>query len=492
MVLVIATTGLIYELTMAAVASYLLGDSVREFSLVIGAYLSALGLGAYLSRFIERGLARAFIDVELAAALSGGLSAPGLFLAHALSTSFSLVLYANVVLVGVLVGLELPLLMRMLERRVEFKELVARALSYDYAGALVGSLAFSLWLVPKLGLVHGSLVCGLLNASVGLAASYALSEPDTAQELGRARVRALFVLALLALALSQAQRVLDFSDRASYPGRVLYARQSPYQRIVLSENGGAIALHLNGHLQFSSADEARYHEALVHPALALAARRARVLIGGGGDGLAARELLKWPDVVSITLVDLDAAVTELARASPELSALNRRALFDPRVRVLNRDAMRYLEDGSERFDVQIFDFPDPSNYAVGKLYSTAFYRAARARLAPNGVMVVQSTSPLFARSAFWCVARTLESVGLHTLPYHVFLPSFGEWGFVLAAERDLRPPAQIATEPETLRGARLSALFQWSPDMRRVPAEPNRLNNQALVGYYLEEFGRFN
>ncbi|HEY2406768.1 MAG TPA: polyamine aminopropyltransferase, partial [Polyangiaceae bacterium] len=410
MVLVIATTGLIYELTMAAVASYLLGDSVREFSLVIGAYLSALGLGAYLSRYVDSTLARAFIDVELGAALCGGLSAPALFLAHAVSSSFSLVLYVCVALVGILVGLELPLLMRMLERRVEFKELVSRALSYDYAGALLGSLAFSFWLVPKLGLVHGSLACGLLNATVGLVASYALSEPDTARELEKARVRALLVLAILVVALFEAHRVLEFSDHASYPGRVLFARQSPYQRIVLSDSNGNLSLHLNGHLQFSSADEARYHEALVHPALALGARHAQVLIGGGGDGLAARELLKWPDVGSITLVDLDAEVTNLARSSPELSALNRHALADPRVHILNQDALRFLEQSERAFDVELFDFPDPSNYAVGKLYSTAFYRAARARLSPGGVMVVQATSPLFARAAFWCVATTLEAV----------------------------------------------------------------------------------
>ncbi|HEY4159653.1 MAG TPA: polyamine aminopropyltransferase, partial [Polyangiaceae bacterium] len=227
-------------------------------------------------------------------------------------------------------------------------------------------------------------------------------------------------------------------------------------------------------------------------ALALAARHAQVLVGGGGDGLAARELLKWPDVGSITLVDLDAEVTNLARNSPELSALNRHALADPRVHVLNQDALRFLEESERLFDVELFDFPDPSNYAVGKLYSTAFYRAARARLSPGGVMVVQATSPLFARAAFWCVASTLEAVGLHTLPYHVYIPSFGEWGFVLAAESPLRAPERVTVNADTLRGARLAALFELPPDMQRVATEPNRLNNQALVGYYLQDWGRFN
>src|SRR5687768_17678917 len=156
MVLVIATAGLVYELVMAAVASYVLGDSVKQFSIVIGVYLSALGLGAYLSRFVTSRLALTFVDVELSAALLGGLSAPGLFLAFSFTNAFRLVLYSIVLLVGVLVGLELPLLIRILRQRLAFEELIAKALTYDYAGALIGSLAFSLLLVPTIGLVHTS------------------------------------------------------------------------------------------------------------------------------------------------------------------------------------------------------------------------------------------------------------------------------------------------------------------------------------------------
>src|SRR5690606_22559731 len=154
MVLVIATAGLVYELVIAAVASYVLGDSIRQFSLIIGVYLSALGLGAYLSRSIETRLALSFIDVELGAALIGGFSAPLLLLVFSFSSAFQVVLYSVVVLVGVLVGLELPLLIRILERDFEFKDLIAKALTFDYAGALLGSLAFSLLLVPKLGLAR--------------------------------------------------------------------------------------------------------------------------------------------------------------------------------------------------------------------------------------------------------------------------------------------------------------------------------------------------
>lgn len=495
MVLVTATSGLVYELSMAAVASYLLGDSVTQFSLVIGIYLSAMGLGAYLSRQIEHSLTRAFVDVELGAALLGGLSAPALFLAHATSAAFEFILYGNVIAVGVLVGLELPLLLRILERRWAFKELVARALSFDYAGALLGSLAFSLLLVPQLGLVHTSIACGLLNAGVALVSTYALQGSAAPADLKAARVRAALTIVVLVAALTQGRRVIEFSDAAVYPGRVLYAEQSRYQRIVLTETGAGVSLHLNGHLQFSSSDEARYHEALVHPALTLAGpgARSRVFVGGGGDGLATREILKWPEVKSVTLVDLDERVTELAKTMPRLRELNQRALSDPRVHVQNQDAFGFLERSREQFDVLVFDFPDPSNYSVGKLYSREFYRAARARLAPGGVIVVQATSPLFARAAFWCVRRTLQSVGLSTLPYHAFVPAFGEWGFVLAAERPLTAPVHVpVAELHYLNDSILPGLFELDPDMSEVTTEVSSLNNQALVSYYVRDWSRWN
>ena len=493
MVLVTATSGLVYELSMAAAASYLLGDSVTQFSLVIGVYLSALGLGAYLSRSIDRHLARAFVDVELGAALLGGLSAPALFLAHAQSTAFEFVLYCNVIAVGVFVGLELPLLLRILEQRLAFKELVARALTFDYAGALLGSLAFSLLLVPHLGLVHTSLVCGLLNAAVALVSTFALGDAASRGELRRARVRAFITLAILVTCFVFGHRVTELSDAAVYPGRVVFSEESRYQRIVLTETGDSIALHLNGHLQFSSSDEARYHEALVHPALMLAKAPARVFIGGGGDGLAASEILKWSSVQTVTLVDLDERVTTLAKTYPALRALNRGSLSDPRVRVINADAMRFLATTREQFDVLVFDFPDPSNYSIGKLYSREFYRAARARLAPGGVMVVQATSPLFARAAFWCVRHTLASLGLYTLPYHAFVPAFGEWGFVLASALPLSVPTHLPELPlRYLNDRTLATLFYLSPDMSEIPTEDNQLNNQALVSYYVRDWSRWN
>jgi spermidine synthase len=494
LVLLIATAGLVYELAMAAVASYLLGDSVTQFSLVIGVYLSALGLGAYLSRFVVSHLPLRFVDVELSAALIGGFSVPGLLLAFATVGAFEPLLYATVGLVGTLVGLELPLLIRILEHRLSFRELIARAFTFDYAGSLVGSLAFSFFLVPRLGLPLSSLFCGLLNAGAALASTWLLGalSPEDAPKLRRARLRAVAVAALLLLGMLVQERLLALADGATLPGRVVFSEQTRHQRIVLTEAAGNLRLFLNGNLQFASADEHRYHESLVHPALAAAGSRRRVFIGGGGDGLAAREVLRWADVEQIVLVDLDPEMTDLARHHPALSALNQRSLDAPRVHVENQDAMTYLRDTGARYDVVILDFPDPNNYSVGKLFSVELYREVVERLADRGTLAVQATSPFYAPSAYATILASVRAAGFEARPYHVFLPSFGEWGFVLAAKgREPEPQASLLPELRYLDARTLQDLFLFPPDLHLVEASPNRLKSQTLVHDYVREWSRW-
>src|SRR5215212_8311196 len=382
-VLVIATCGLVYELLAGTLASYVLGDSVTQFSLIIGIYLSALGAGSWLSRFVERELARRFVDVELA--VVGGASAPLLFLSFAHLSYFHVVLYAVVFLIGVMVGLEIPLLMRILKDHLDFKELVARVLAFDYAGALIASLLFPIFLVPKLGLVRTSLLFGFLNAGVGLWATW-LMRPLIGGGVTRLRAQACVVMALLAVAFVKADALTSLAEDAMFADDIVYTKTTHYQRIVVTRNRAGFQLFLNGNLQFSSADEYRYHEALVHPAMALAAEGSRavrrVLVLGGGDGLALREILKYPSVEEVVLVDLDPDMTELSRRFPPLARLNENSFADPRVRVVNEDAMIWLERDEPPFDAAVVDFPDPNSFALGKLYTTRFYRMLKARLAP--------------------------------------------------------------------------------------------------------------
>ncbi|PYO66093.1 MAG: polyamine aminopropyltransferase [Gemmatimonadetes bacterium] len=489
-VLLIAACGLIYELVAGALASYLLGDSVTQFSTVIGTYLCAMGVGSWLSRHIGRGLVARFVTVELLVALVGGCSSAVLFLAFVYTGAFRLVLYTLVAVIGVLVGLEIPLLMRILRDRFTFKDVVANVLTFDYLGALGASILFPILLVPHLGLVRSALLFGLVNAAVALWSTLLFR-----RQLGAPRLlvgACVIVLGLLAAGMAGANRITSLAEENLYADEVVLARSSRYQRIVLTAWKNDLRLFLNGHLQFSSRDEYRYHEALVHPGLAAVPGARRVLILGGGDGLAAREVLRYSEVESVTLVDLDPVMTQLFATHPLLTALNGGALTSPKLHIVNADAFVWLDAAGELYDFVIVDFPDPSSYNLGKLYTTAFYRLAAKHLSRAGLMVVQSTSPLFAPRSFWCIARTIADAGLRTYPYHVYVPSFGEWGFVLAGLRRYEAPPRLPGGLRYLTPTTLAELFDFPSDMRPVPVEPNHLNNQVLVRYYDQEWNEIN
>ncbi len=497
-VFVIAACGLVYELAAGALASYLLGDSVLQFSTIIGSYLFAMGLGSWLSRFIDRQLVAHFLRLELLVGVIGGLMPAALFTVHSLLPpgqvmAFRVLLYALVLVVGTLVGLEIPLVMRILKRhfrqRYALKELVSQVLTFDYLGALLVALAFPLVLVPQLGLVRTGLFFGLLNVAVAVWALW----------IFRARLRAwrshavacgLSVLVLL-IGMAGADHLSTWAEDRFYGEHILFKESSDYQRIVVTQGQGGTRLFLNGNLQFHSRDEYRYHEALVHPAMAAQGAPRHVLVLGGGDGMAVREILRYPTVEQITLVELDPHMTTLFSTMPLLRQLNQDALLSRKLRIVNADAFGWLEQHPTMYDVIIIDFPDPSNFALGKLYTASFYKLIDLHLNASGFAVIQSTSPLVAPRSFWTVVNTVESVGLTATPYHAHVPSFGEWGYVLASRRPWVTPRSL---PDGLRFISLDglpALMNFPPDMARPEhLEVNRLSNQALVHEFEREWGK--
>ncbi|MBI3563775.1 MAG: polyamine aminopropyltransferase [Elusimicrobia bacterium] len=486
----VSTCGLVYELVAGALASYLLGDTVLQFSTVIGVYLFAMGVGSWLSRWVGRGLLARFVQVEVMVGLIGGFSSTILFLAFAHAAGFRVLLYLVVGIVGALVGLEIPLMMRILRDRLEFKDLVSQVLTMDYLGALIASVLFPLLLVPKLGLLNTALFFGLINVGVA-AATLALFKEQIHERTG---LRALCAVAAVALSLGLvfSKQIAAKAEGDMYADEVVFARTTRYQRIVLTRWKDDWRLFLNANLQFSTMDEYRYHEALVHPALSAVKEPREVLILGGGDGLAAREVLRDARVGHVTLVDLDPDMTGLFAHHPVLSKLNSHSLTDPRVTVVNADAFRWLELNDRRFDAAIVDFPDPSNYAVGKLFTTAFYRLLRRRLSPGAVVSVQCTSPLFARVTYWTVIATMEDAGFKTAPYHAYVPSFGEWGFAIGTTAPYKVPEKYPAGLRYLTPDIARGMFDFPSDMSRVPAEPNRLDTQVLVQNYEREWSRIN
>lgn len=485
-VFVVASCGLAYELIMAALASYLLGDSILQFSSIIGVYMFAMGIGAHLTRYIsDRDALSRFIDIEILVGIVGGVSALLLFVLFGFSAApFRSVLYGLVLIIGIITGMELPLVMRVLNlREVEFKEVVSRVLTFDYLGALAVSLLFPLILAPKLGMARSALLFGILNTAVALLTARLFKRE--LRRYQRLRMRGNIVLLVLLLFFCYANHITNKAEQHYFGDPVVFSTASPYQRLVITKWHNDTRLFLNGNLQFSSVDEARYHEALVLPVMEQNPQASRILILGGGDGLAAREVLKYPQVSQITLVDLDASMTRVFRTSAALRELNQNSLNHPKLRIINADAAQWLQHKQEKFDVVIIDFPDPSNFSLGKLYSVPMYRMVARHLNPHGNLVVQSTSPYFAPNAFWCIVNTLEAAGLKTLPFHVYVPSFGEWGYVMANQTgEFLIPDHYRVPTRYLDAETTREMFVFPKDMQRRAVEPNHLNTQKLVEYF--------
>jgi spermidine synthase len=489
-VFVVASCGLAYELIAGALSSYLLGDSILQFSTIIGCYLFAMGVGAHFSKYVHEDdvLAR-FIDIELAVGLIGGVSAALLFMTFSWMTApFRTLLYVLVFLIGALVGMEVPLVMRALNARdTAFNELVSRVLTFDYLGALAVSLLFPLVLAPYLGLVRTGFLFGMLNVAVGMWTLYVFRN-ELSNIAGRV-LRASAVMVALVLGFALSDRMVQWGEHGLFGDEIVYSTTTPYQRLVITRWKDDLRLYINGNLQFSSRDEYRYHEALVHPALQTLPWARRVLVLGGGDGLALREVLRYPNITHVTVVDLDPDMTGAFTTRPELVKLNHGAFLDKRVTVINADAAIWLQNTPEMFDAAIIDFPDPSSFALGKLYSVPFYGMVKKHVAAKGLVVVQSTSPFFAPNAFWTIDATLREVGMKTWPYHAYVPSFGEWGFIMASpEQQYAPPTSYKLPMRYLNEATTRAMFDFPPDMQRREMEPNRLNTQSLVHEFEQDW----
>ncbi len=494
-VLVVAVAGLVYELIAGTLTTYLLGNSVMVFSLVIGVFLASMGAGAYVAKYIEHQLVRALIIAELALAAVGGLSALALFGAYAgLGEGYVVVLGAVCVVIGMLVGVEIPLLVRILERRGNVRVVVSHVLALDYVGALLGSVLFPLVLLPFLGLVRSAALFGLLNLAVAV---LALRVFRTEVRGGGLRLIAALLGVVLVTVLWTGGAATSWLEDQLYEDTVLRSEQTPYQRIVLTRWRDDLRLYLGGNLQFSSVDEYRYHEPLVHPAMSSVEDPARVLVLGGGDGLGVREVLRHPSVRSVDLVDLDPAITRMATQDSLLRALNEDALADPRVTIHNADALRFLERTDRRWDVVIMDLPDPNDDGLSRLYSVGAFRLALRRLNDGGALVTQATSPFFAPEAFWCIVETIEEAVAGTAvprsvrPLHALVPSFGEWGFVLVSAQDPRATKLADMPLRFLTPEVLDSLFTFPADLGRRDVAVNRLADARLARYYRRGWVRF-
>ena len=482
--LLISGCSIVYELIISAISSYLVGDSTLQYSTTIGVYMFAMGIGSYLSRFFKKNLFDWFIGIEIGVGIFGGACALLLFLAHLYIAAYAVVMYVEIIIIGVFVGAEIPVLTRIIKDSGQnLRTTLSSIFSFDYLGGLAGSIAFPLLLLPHLGYFATSFLMGTCNiiAAILILIKYK-------NNIKYHKVFSTIAFGMMAIMLSGllfAENIGNFIEGGLYRDKIILSEQSEYQNIVVTKHNRDVRLYIDGNIQFSSRDEYRYHEALVHIPMSYVESPRDILILGGGDGMAARELLKYPDT-NITLVDLDPVITELCRTNQIIRELNSDSLDNSRVHVINADAYKYLESIDKQFDLIIVDLPDPNNTALNKLYTNVFYRLCGRALRDGGILNIQSTSPYYAKRSFWCINKTLKSEGFNVRPYHLQVPAFGDWGFNMAVKGEFRQNRKLSVETRYLTDEIIPALYVFAKDEIATDVEINSMSKPLLITYYNE------
>lgn len=457
--LIVALGGLIYELLLGTASSYLFGDSVKSFSLAIGTMLFGMGLGSLLSACYLKNAAENFVWNELLISFVGGNAVLILFLAFNYTPLYWLVFVLLSILIGICIGMEIPLMVSLVKQHSKktTEHILTRILALDYVGALVASIIFPFILLPYLGLLRTSYAVALINVCVAGVVLFRIQE---AKKVVVQVVTWAALIIYLLFALLFINRLETRILTSQYRDPVVFMKLSQYQKIVVTKYKDDIRLFLNDQLQFSSVDEARYHEVLAHGVLSSIEEPKSILILGGGDGILAREVLKYPSVQHVEIIDIDPEVTKLARENRVLREINNDSMLNPKVKIINQDAFNYVRDSDTRYDAILIDLVDPANERVAKLYSQEFYIGALGRLSEDGVLATQATSTFFTPNAFKTISKTVQQADpkRNIYPMSINVPSFGEWGFVMSVPKD----TQLFTNsiPESARIANSDMLHK--------------------------------
>lgn len=491
-------SGIVAEYILSTLATYFIGDSAVQWSLIVSVMLFSMGLGSRVSKYLDGNLIIKFIAVEFALSIFVSFSSLIAYSAAGMTEYVGLIIYGMSILIGLLIGLEIPLVIRLNEEFESLKVNVASVMEKDYLGSLVGGLFFAFVGLPILGLTYTPFILGLINLLVAVGLFITIRRDLKSKINARITLASSLTLFLIFGGLSQAEPIILFGEQARYKDKVVFSRQSKYQKIVLTQWQDHYWLYLNGNQQLSTLDEDKYHEALVHPAVGLAHQVKEVLILGGGDGCAARELLKYPEIEQITVVDLDSVMTGIASRHPILTALNGQSLTNSKVKIVNGDAFNYMESGKTLYDLIIVDLPDPRSVELNRMYTSEFYRLCHLKLRPHGVLITQAGSPYFATKAFRCIDLSMASAGFETLPLHNHVVTLGEWGWVLGqkaqwSQGELKSRARRlefeAIETKWLNNEAMLMMTSFGKDIYFPVHDSiavNHIQNPVLYRYYLK------
>ena len=485
-VFVAGLCSIIYELLISATATYFLGNGVMQFSILIGVYMFSMGIGAYLSKFFQDRSLDFFVFIEVMLGLVGGISVPLLYFLFVYVSPGVLQAFCLVImfLIGLMTGMEVPLLTFMNEDE-EYKDNLSNFLSLDYIGGLFATLVFPFILLPFVGLFYSSLIFGIVNILLGLWLSQKLLKKRT-----KTFYFGIFVLVLLLGLVFSTGSILKVWEEKIYKSPIVENLQSPYQKIVITKNNDDLKLYLNRSIQFSSADEHRYHEMLVHIPLSMHENPKNILILGGGENLASREVLKHPSVKSIDVVDIDQMMFDLSKENQHILKVNQKASLNPKVNLITDDAFSFLKNSMKEYDVIIADLPDPSVDAIAKLYSKQFFGLVKRNLKSDGIFVTQSGEVYYSNTAFSCIKNTVSEIFDYTKTYQVYVPSFGYWGYTIAknSEFDEKNHRKIPENLKYLTENVFVNSFEMPKDIQIVSTKINTIDNPVVLDYFLDDW----
>lgn len=429
--------GIVAEYVLSTLATYFIGDSVFQWTMIVSLMLFFMGIGARLSKYLNKDLISTFLILEVILSLLVSFSSILVYTLAAISAYYGIVIYTLCVSIGLLIGLEIPLVIRINEEYEDLKTNISSVLEKDYYGSLLGGVFFGFVGLPFLGLTYTPFVLGFVNLSVAVFVAFVLYKKLPSNTSKKIVSLLAITTLIIATGLASTSPIIQWGEQKKYKDKVVFSEQTKYQKIVMTSWQEEYWLYLNGNLQFCSLDEEMYHEPLVHPAMQLYPKPTDVLVLGGGDGCAVRELLKYDSLQSIELVDLDPKITELAKTHEVLTKINEHSLMSEKVSVFNQDAYQYLEkENSKFYDVIIIDLPDPRNVELSRLYSYEFYTICQRRLRPGGILITQAGSPYFASKAYKCIYKTMEAAGFTTVPMHNQVISMGQWGWMLGVKKE--------------------------------------------------------
>nr|WP_321450375.1 polyamine aminopropyltransferase [uncultured Carboxylicivirga sp.] len=490
-------SGIIAEYLLSTLATYFLGDSILQWTMIVSTMMFSMGLGSRISKSFKVNLTEKFLILEFALSLVVSFAPMIVYTTSAFTNSLAIVIYAFSILIGTLIGMEIPLVMRINNEYESLRVNISNVLEKDYYGSLIGGIFFVLVGLPFLGLTYLPFFLGTVNFGVAVVVYFMLNILIDKKYKTYLNTSIALVTVTIIAGVIFSDPIIKYGEQIKYKDKVVYSEQSQYQKIVITQWQDNYWLYLNSNEQLCTMDEMMYHEPLVHPVMSLHPHPQNVLILGGGDGCAAREVLKYPSVKSIRLIDLDPAMTKLGQEHPILTNLNKGALNDPKVEIINSDGYHYLTQNKDFYDVIIIDLPDPRTVELGRLYSMEFYSVCYRHLRPEGLIITQAGSPYFATKAFKCIIETMREAGFKTIPLHNQVLSLGEWGWSLGmkTQREVNLKKAIQSlhfhniETQWLNNDAMQLITSFGKDIfpgQNDSVKVNRIHDPVLYKYYLK------